>query len=179
MIDQSTDYGFEGFEANERTIGSKVDDPPKLRLTAPLTDHGGGGGVVSFNASRQSGIPQLGGQQTEMGMIRVEQAEDVRGQTGNPKAEISFMLNDGSGDGDAAMTKPLAFTCDGITRISPGLANSFRALVGGGVSGGGSGLTSPQGRMTLQLQEDGNMVVYDTLLSPWKAVWSIWTGPIP
>jgi hypothetical protein len=47
-IIKETDIGFLGFEGNELTVGSKIDDPPKVRVTSPITTHGGGGGVISF-----------------------------------------------------------------------------------------------------------------------------------
>lgn len=155
----NTDIGFIGHEGNETTVGSKVDDPAKVRLTVPMTTHGGGGGVISFNYSRTWGQVQFGGNQVEMAMLRVEQAESVRGQVGNPKAEFNFLCNTG-GQSDAAMAKCLSFTYDGITAISPGIANSLRGIVGG--SGGSSSrMTSPNGQFWLQLQDDGNYVIYD------------------
>lgn len=164
-----TDTGWIGFEGNELTIGSKVDDPPKLRLTAPCTDHGGGGGVVSFNFSRNAGICD-GHNQTEVGMIRVEQAEDVRGNSGNTKAELSFMLGDGSGIGD--VQKPFAFVWNAITRF----------LIG--VLGGPSDtIWAPSGLYFTQQQADGNFVSYqvdrpfDKSATP-VALWSAWTGKL-
>ena len=154
-----TPVGFVGFEGNEQTIGSKIDDPAKVRITVPISEHGGGGGVVSFDASRVWGTVQFGGNQTEMAMLRVEQAADVRGQINNPKAEFNFLCNDGSGTGDTAMQKCLSFTYTGITNISPGIAASFRALVGGGTTP--SRIASPNNMYWLQLQSDGNYVIYD------------------
>jgi hypothetical protein len=165
-VDNSTDYGYRGFEGNEETVGSKVDDPAKVRLTAPITTHGGGGGVVSFSYHVNFGEVAFGGRQTEMAMLRVEQAEDVRGSS-SPKAEFNFLCNDGSGGGDAAMQKCLSFTWTGITRISPYIARDLRAIAAGAGGGGGSGgapasrMESPNGRYWLQLQDDGNYVIYD------------------
>ena len=161
---QITDYGYEGFERNEQTIGSRVDDPPKLRLTSPLTEHGGGGGVISFN-KHNAGSIAMGGQQTEMGMVRVEQSDTVRGDAGNPKAEINFMLNDGSGGGDDAMKKPLSFTWNTVTHIEPALAQSLAAVLSPYMGGGsGSRIVSPNGRYWFQpAQDDGNLVLYDAI----------------
>lgn len=176
-VDHSTDYGFVGFEGNEQTVGSKVDDPAKVRITAPITTHGGGGGVISFNLHKAMGQVVLGGGQTEMAMLRVEQASDVRG-TDSPRAEFNFLCNDG-GTADANMRKCLAFTYDGITAISPGIAASFRAL------GTGSGITdtmwAPNGLTFTQQQSDGNFVSY-RVAQPFNkgaspcAMWSAWTG---
>jgi len=161
QVISETGIGYVAFEGNEQTVGSKVDDPAKVRVTVSITEHGGGGGVISFNASRIWGAVQFGGNQTEMAMLRVEQAEDVRGQVGNPKAEFNFLCNVGGTD-DAAMRKCLSFTYDGITAISPGIANSIRGIAGGMVGGTGtSRMASPHNGYWLQLQDDGNYVIYD------------------
>lgn len=151
--------GYLGVEGNEATVGSKLDDPSKVRLTSPITDHGGGGGALSFNLHRFLG-KAFGSQQVEMAMIRVEQASDVRGSF-SPKAEFNFLLNDGSGGDDAAMTKPLAFTAHNITRLDPGIARDLAARLGPYLATGGSRFTSPNGVWWLQLQDDGNCVIYD------------------
>lgn len=158
--------GFVVAEGNELTVGSKVDDPPKVRLTSPCFPTGGAGGAVSFNLSRQPGVC-YGSQQTEMGMVRVEQAEDVRGDASNPKAEINFLLNNG-GTADINMQKPLAFVWNAITRLLLPLGGS-----------GGSSMRSPNGRWLVQQQDDGNLVQYD-MIDPSHpiATWSSWTGPI-
>jgi hypothetical protein len=174
----NTNNGFLGFEGNEESIGSKENDPCKLRLTTPVYPDGGGGGVISFNASRNPGVVQDGHNQQEMGFIRVEQSESVRGQTGNLRGEMNFFLNDGSGQDDASMVRAFAIECDRITKAHPGLVQSLRNLLG--VSGGFSPdhMTSPQGRFQTHQQEDGNFVTYDTSTTPWTAVWSAWTGRI-
>lgn len=56
MIIAENDIGFLLFDGNELTVGSKIGDPPKLRLTSPINSDGGGGGCVSYNASRQAGV---------------------------------------------------------------------------------------------------------------------------
>ncbi len=162
QVSQVTDYGFKGFEGNEDSTGSIVNDPAKNRLTTPITETGGGGGAVSFNANLLGHVA-LGGGQREMGMIRVEQAEDVRGQVSNLKSEMNFMLNDGSGSGDDAMTKPLAFTAHAITRMDAAWAASFAAHLAPFLGGGGSSrIVSPNGRFWFQpTQDDGNFVLYD------------------
>lgn len=160
-VDSSTDYGFRGFEGNEETVGSKVDDPSKVRITSPITEHGGGGGVVSFNWHKAMGQVVFGGGQTELAMLRVEQSEDVRGSM-IPRAEFNFLCNDG-GDQDANMQKCLAFTWYGITRISPYIARDIRAIAAGAAfaTEAPSRMASPDGRYWLQLQDDGNYVIYD------------------
>lgn len=177
------DRGFLGHEGNETSVGSKLDDPPKLRLTVPITEHGGGGGVVSFSASREFAKVQFGSNQLEMAMLRVEQAEDVRGHIGNLKAEFNFLVNDGLGSDDGNMQKALAFTYYGITRISPYLARDIRNIAAGADQFFVPGrMTSPGGQYWLQLQSDGNYVIYDSWVAddsgnptP-KALYDLWSS---
>jgi hypothetical protein len=157
-----TPVGFNGHEGNENSEGSKIDDPAKYRLTTPITEHGGGGGMLSFNASRYFNQVVFGENQLEMAGLRVEQAEDVRGQVGNLKAEFKFLCNDGSGADDAAMRKCLSFTYHGITSISPGILADLRSLIGGNGVSAESPLTSTAARWWLQVQDDGNYVIYDS-----------------
>lgn len=151
-----TPVGFNGHEGNENSQGSKIDDPAKYRLTTPITEHGGGGGMLSFNASRYFNQVVFGGNQLEMAGLRVAQAEDVRGQVGNLKAEFTFLCNDGSGADDAAMRKCLSFTYRGITEISPWILADLRTLIGG------NGVPVTAARWWLQVQDNGNYVIYDS-----------------
>lgn len=176
-----TPIGWAAHEGNEGEFGAKNADPAKVRITTPINEDGGGGGVVSFNANRYFGRINFGGDQLEMAMIRVEQASDVRGQLGNLKGEFNFLLNDGSGQDDAAMRKPLAFTWNQVTRFEPALAASFAAHLAPylGSGGGGSRMVSPDGRYWLQLQTDGNYVIYDSQnpnpQEPIKAYFDLWS----
>lgn len=177
----NTDIGWLAHEGNETTDGAKNADPAKYRLTTPINTDGGGGGVLSFNASRVFGQINFGSNQLEMGMIRVEQASDVRGQTGNLKAEINFMLNDGSGQNDAAMTKPLAFTAHHITRLDESIAADLAARLAPYLPGGASAPVSDKlvsGRFELDLQAvDGNIVLYNQKCDgSYSAVWTMITG---
>lgn len=171
QIIAESDIGYLLFDGNELTIGSKIDDPPKLRGTSKIYPHGGGGFAISANASLHDGVCD-GHAQGEMAMLRWEQAEDVRGQVGNLKGEANFMLNDGGGGEDANMQKPLAFVWNAITRTLLG-------LFGGG--GRPDTMWAPQGLTFTQQQDDGNFVTYkverpfDKGANP-VAVWSAWTG---
>lgn len=175
MIIAENDRGYLLFDGNELTIGSKIGDPPKLRLTSPINDDGGGGGVVSYNASRHAGVVCDGHQQTEMAMDRVEQAQDVRGQVGNYKAERNFMVSDASGDGADGMHKPLAFTYDAVTHNTLGLA--------GTAPGGppmppalgafdGAEFIGSNGQFIYARQTDGHDVLYDMRGATRRAIWA-------
>lgn len=172
-IDASTDYGFRGFESNEETVGSTKKDPPKNRLTSFIYEDGGGGGVLSFNASRNEGQPCMGGNQREMAFLRVEQSESVRGQQGNLRGEWNFFANDGSGEDDAAMVRAFAFECDRITKMHPGFLASLRSWLG--IVPGR--FYSPNGQHCWNYQDDGSVVKYDTHGSldetTWTAQWAI------
>jgi hypothetical protein len=173
MILAENDIGFLVFDGNELTVGSKIGDPPKVRLTSPIMPDGGGGGVVSYNASRQAGVVCDGHQQTEMAMDRVEQAEDVRGQQGNFTAERNFLVSDASGDGADGMHKPFAFTCDTVTHDTLGLSGSAS-----GSAPVPFKLVSADGRYEMTIQGDGNFVTYDLHASPPKAIWSSFGGRV-
>lgn len=152
IIIAENEDGFVGLDGNELIVGSKRFDPPKVRLTAPVNADGGGGGVISFNLSRHAGVVCDGHDQVEMGFVRVEQSEAVRGQVGNPRGEFNILLNAG-GEDDAAMQRAGAVECDRVTKPGPAFSN------GGG--GSPSRFVSPDGRWWLQLQVDGNYVIYD------------------
>lgn len=173
----NTDIGWLAHEGNETTDGAKNADPAKFRLTTPINDDGGGGGVVSFNASRIFGQINFGNNQLEMGMLRVEQAEDAR-HSSSLKAEFNFLLNDGSGQDDQAMRKPLAFTWNQVTRFEPALAASFAAHLAPYLSGGSgtpSRMADPENRYWLQLQSDSNYVIYDAIDPEHpKAIFDLW-----
>lgn len=150
IILAENEIGYLLFDGNELTIGSKIGDPPKCRLTSPINADGGGGGVISYNASRQAGVVCDGHQQTEMAMDRVEQAEDVRGQIGNYKAERNFMVSDASGDGADGMHKPLAFTYDAVTHDTLGLSGGVTTPPAAG--GFPNKLVSPDGLLEFDIQ---------------------------
>lgn len=165
------EYGYVIAEGNELTIGSKVDDPPKVRITSKITQNGAGGGCISFNASRSYSVC-FGSDQDEMAIDRVEQAQDVRGQTGNLKAERNFMVNDGSGSHDGAMQKPFAFVWNALTRLRLNFGTYYPDT-----------MWAPNGLTFTQQQSDGNFVTY-TVERPFDKganpipVWSAWTGKI-
>lgn len=174
------DRGYVALDGNELIIGSKIDDPPKVRLTSPLYPTGGGGGAISFNYSREIGVVCDGHQQDEIAMIRVEQAEDVRGQLGNRKAELNLMLADGSGVGD--VVKPFACVYNAVTRILPAFREALRLELAANESAEHTitamsfpnKLVSPDGRVELDIQNADalNMTLYEDGI----ALWSITTG---
>lgn len=163
------DRGYVALDGNELIVGSKIVDPPKVRLTSPTDEHGGGGGVLSANISREAGVVCDGHQQLEIGFIRFEQSEAVRGQPMNPRGEYNLLLNVG-GEDDAAMQRGMGLEADRVTRINPALLGLFTS------SDAPSRFVSPNGRYWLQVQDDGNVVVYDAA-NPQrpKAIFDLWS----
>jgi hypothetical protein len=109
-----------------------------------------------------------------MGFLRIGQSEAVRGQPGNPRGEYNILLNAGGTD-DASMQRGLAFECDRITDINPSLLASFASLLGAAGGAASSRLVSPNGQWWMQMQDDGNFVIYDaTNPSAPKPVFDLW-----
>lgn len=165
---------FGGNELNCDSLPSNP-DPSGVRVGSSIDHaHGcGGGGKFSFDA-----LPfGPDGPRHEMVMLHGEQDQAVRGNDGNPAGALSGHFNRG-GESDADMVKGFEMTA---TRLwfNPDWIACLRGQLGDSGGGTGSNMRSPQGRMSMELQEDGNLVVYDTSVQPWKAVWSIWTGLIP
>ena len=168
------DKGYVALDGNELIVGSKIVDPPKVRVTSPTDERGGGGGVFSANISRRAGVPCDGHQQVEIGFLRFEQSEAVRGQPMNPRAEYNVLLNVG-GEDDAAMQRGLAFEADRITQINPALLSSLASRMGSTTGDAPSRFVSPNGRWWLQMQDDGNFVIYDAAdPSKPKATFDLW-----
>lgn len=151
--------GFVIAEGNELTIGSKIDDPPKLRLTSPFK----GGGYISFNFSEESKV-QWGSNQTEMGMIGVTKADGAS----LPAGELHFFLNDG-GREDKNMRRVASWIWNKLTSATFSWGSRSDTI------------WAPNGLTFTQQQDDGNFVTY-TVKAPFdksagpKAVWSAWTG---
>lgn len=174
QIIAENDRGYVALDGNELIVGSKIVDPPKVRVTSPCDQSGGGGGVLSANISRRTGTVCDGHEQIEMGFLRIGQSEAVRGQTDNPRAEYNILLNVG-GEDDAAMQPGLALEADVITKINPALLASFAALLGATGGAASSRLVSPNGQWWMQMQDDGNFVIYDaTNPSAPKPVFDLW-----
>lgn len=182
------DRGYLLFDGNELTIGSKVPDPAKVRVTGPVNADGGGGGVWSANISRQAGVVCDGHQQDEVAMIRVEQAQDVRGQLGNRKVEITLQLADGSGIGD--VVKLLGLTWNSVTTLLPELQRAVQLALGADADvpdnpeaitpqtfSFPNKLVSPDGRVELDIQNVDALNM--TLYKDGVALWSVLTGTTP
>ncbi len=174
-VQQDDDRGFELFDGNEKTVGSKINDPAKSRLTTPIVSTGGGGGAVSFNASRNVGEVQDGHQQDEMAMIRCEQDDRVRGDVGNRQAEVNLQLFH-----DADMVKPIRFLWDGII-LDENYRRSLREQLGLDAVPSpspsplladdydGTEFAGSEGRFRYARQTDGHDVLYN---AQGEAVWS-------
>lgn len=170
--------GYVIVDGNEVTIGSKIDDPPKLRVTAPCYNWGGGGGVISFNYSRRPDVICWGQEQDEVGFVRVEQAESVRGNATNTCAEFNIFLADGSGQGD--VERVFAFTTNRFTKWASNCLASLAQWIGGHPVT--DTMWANNGMSFTQQQPDGNFATYMTHTAFDKSgawpVWSAWTGRI-
>jgi len=174
QIIAENDRGYVALDGNELIVGSKILDPPKLRVTSPCDTSGGGGGILSANISRRAGVVCEGHEQVEMGFLRIEQSAAVRGQPGNPRGEYNILLNVG-GEDDAAMQHGLGFEADRITTMNPALLASLASLLGAAGGAASSRLVSPNGQWWMQMQDDGNFVVYDASdPSAPKPVFDLW-----
>jgi hypothetical protein len=73
------------------------------------------------------------------------------------------------------MQRGLAFEADRLTQINPALAASMASVMGGTSGSAASRLVSPNGQWWLQMQDDGNLVIYDaTDPSQPKPVFDLW-----
>lgn len=130
---------------NEVHIVSSVDDPPGVSFKAPGPSRSLG--KVSFK--NHSGV--------EMVLIQGKERED-----GIPGGEIYVgILDQRLGDGDHAMIEVATLKADGIT---------FHVPIN--LSAQTDHLQSGTGRFKLYTQSDGNLVLYDTSISPWEALWN-------
>ena len=113
-LDITTDRGRDVFRGNEQTLASLGDDPPKLRLAAPVGTYG----CVSYNQSHI--LDPL--DHHEKAMICAKPAEDGLGG-----GQLEFWVEGRYGTGDSAIRKMIvispAFTTDGIpvVRMYPNL----------------------------------------------------------
>lgn len=172
--------GYVIAEGNELTIGSKLNDPPKVRVCVPITATGGGGGVFSASRARSFGVC-FGDQQDEMGYVRFEQAEDVRGDVGHLRSEVNLFVASGLPGTD--VERVFACTWDRFTKWGLSALTSLSVWLGGGGTSRADTMWAPNGLSFTQQQDDGNFVTYsvtrafDKTANP-KAIWSAWTGPI-
>ena len=97
-LDIRSPYGFLQFGGNELTIGSFIEDPPKVRLASPA---GKGLGSVSFNRIRPDGV------QEEIVLISGVEAEDGPGTMGG---QFQISVRRKLSDGDQAMRLAVVVT---------------------------------------------------------------------
>ncbi len=89
-LDIRSEYGFLHFSGNELTVGSTIDDPPKVRLASPS----GALGAVTFSRLRADGV------QEEIVMLLAKEAEDAPGSLGG---QFEVWVRRKFADGDQAM----------------------------------------------------------------------------
>lgn len=145
-----TPIGRLEFGGNELHVISTIADPPKVRLAAPS----GAMGAISGNRLRADGV----GEDEKILLILKDDPQE---------GYDYFQQQPGTGD-DAGMRRLLSMGLSGITAAVPMPPVTTVPR-----------LTSPSGAFLLNVQDDGNLVLYATHGSPdeatWTAVWS--TGP--
>lgn len=152
------EYGFFRGAGNETTTGSTNNDPPKSRLAALI---GRSLGVFSWSRLRPDG------NQHEVALWQGKC--DERYPEDALAGEVTLHLTrPNAGSVDAAMVHVATFRHDGVTFHVP--------VTGGGGSDGR--LWSADGRvcLTLQADEGGKVVLYDTTVEPWRWVWQVRHG---
>lgn len=164
-----SDIGYLDFDGNELTIGSKVDDPPKLRMTSPTP--GGSYGCISGNRTRADGA------QLEKVLLILKPDDASIGQPHEGGAYDFFAQEAGTED-DQGMKRVKVLTSQ--------FEENYVPQVGDPAPSGDARFFSPNGRYCWNYQNDGHQVQYDTHNSPneseWEAVWSNWHGllkPLP
>lgn len=149
-------------EGNELIVESKIPDAAAVRVGAPVSPESGGGGKLSFDDVTKPDS------RLEIGKISV--GNGIFG----PELKIALLKKGGASvDGD--MIDLLQAWATGIEFLVPvKMPNPIREAVGSFLQ---------NGRYQLHVQGDGNLVLYDTSVEPWKALWSSGTpqpqAPIP
>ena len=162
-----TPIGYLDFDGNELTVGSKIDDPPKIRMTNPAP--GGSYGCISGNRTRADGS------QLEKVLLILKPDDASAGQQHEGGSYDFFAQLAGTED-DAGMVR--------VKTLTTQFEETYVPVIGTPV--GGSRFYSPNGRYCWNYQNDGHQVQYDTHNSTdestWTAVWSNWFGllrPLP
>lgn len=134
-------YGFFAGAGNETTTASTNEDPPKSRLAALL---GRSLGVFSWSRLRTDG------NQHEVALWQGKC--DERYPESALAGEVTLHLTrPNAGSVDSAMVHVATFRHDGVT---------FHVPVSPSGGGGADVLASPNGRLRLVAQDDGNLVLY-------------------
>ncbi len=149
-------WGYIEYGPNEVSIVSTVGDPPGLRLASP----DGGLGKISFNRLRSDGV------QEEIGILQGKMDERYRGDTASRAGELTLHLHDRYGLDDEAQRHVFTMRHDSVEFHVP-------ANCSGGSSAPStpSAIESPNGAFRVQLQDDGNLVLYDMRGAP-RAIWA-------
>lgn len=158
---------FRTFGANETTLVSTIDDPPKHRLgVLARALRGRGLGCLTFNVVRDDGS------EDEHVVIQGKRTDQGGGElwVGAKRA--------GGGSQDADMRELVTLTDQGLTCAVPIHAPNLAS------AGPPDTMWAPNGLSFTQQQGDGNFVTYVTSV-PWskagehvRAVWSAWTGKL-
>lgn len=149
------DSGKLTFDSDELTIESITkdgdSDKPKVRLNSEITDSSYGGGGVSFDAKD-------GNVQRELGLIKGEQSDKVRGNRSSLQGMIQILINNGGPD-DSNMVHCIDLYHNELY-LYPDILASLRRQLNNTVTDRPYSLISPDGYWLVQMQNDGNLVKY-------------------
>lgn len=143
LIIEETERGQLRLQNDEAIVDSKVADQAGVRVGSRVVPgENGGGGKISFDLITEAAEQN---RRTEAAFIRGGISHDNKG-------EISITIWDGTEPiTDASQKKVMQIRHNEI---------EFNVPVKGLSGGGSSVLTSPNGRVALVAQDDGNLVLY-------------------
>jgi hypothetical protein len=128
---------------NEMELNTTMPDPAKIRIAIHENKVESNLGGISFNRSRDDG------QHHEDALIQARLTADRKG------GAIAFYVRPANGNNDEDVRE--------VLYLDRGVAHFHVPISAPNVGGGGvsSFLRSPNGRFEMEIQDDGNVVVYD------------------
>lgn len=146
-------------EGNELLADSKILDAAAVRVGAPQGVSSGGGGKFSFDVLLPDG--------TRREIALMTAGEGVNG----PEWGLTILKKHGT-TRDADQLRVIEGTAERIEFRVPISAPNLDTTVTR------DHITSPDGRFSTFIQNDGNLVTYEVIDSTWCPRWSSWSGVV-
>ena len=144
-----SDRGYLEFDGNELSIVSTIEDPPAVRLAAA---GGGSLGKISFNRLR------AGGSQAEKVLVQ------GKGEGSGEAGVFRVDLQRPNTEDDANMVRMFEASNEVAQFNTPRILDMHGNPLGSvGAAPPKDVLRSANGRFSLNMQNDGNLVIYDTV----------------